>query len=113
MRWLVSVTVAAALVGCGTRQTSVPSSDSQSALAKRVVKDFQFLRFSMSWCEITNQVGAPDRIVGSGQQRWEYDLADGTQLVIMPTQDPTNMVVYWYGQCRGDQWLWTRSREGQ
>jgi hypothetical protein len=41
--------------------------------------------------QVTNRVGAPDRHAGSGVFRWEYDLGDGTTILIFPGRgDPMN-----------------------
>ena len=90
--------------------TRIPVISSSHANA-RTEEDFRFLTFGLTFHDLTNRVGTPDRWVGSGQQSWEYDLADGSVIDIMPNQnweDFPNMSVYGFGQRRGTNWLWIR-----
>jgi len=100
--------MAAVLVGCGTRE----SSSGAGPDAGRSADHFQFLQSGMAMGIVTNRVGQPDRQLGSGQVRWEYDLADGSQRVIFPTSsafgDVSTWQVAWFGQQRGTDWLWTK-----
>jgi hypothetical protein len=92
----------AVLVGCRTQHT-------------RSTTQFDFLQGGMAMTVVTNRVGLPDRELGSGQLRWEYDLADGSQLVILPQigdyQDLATWQVAWFGQRRGTNWLWTKPKD--
>ena len=51
----------------------------------RTAEQFLFLQGGMAMTAVTNGVGLPDRELGSGQLRWEYDLADGSEMVIVPS----------------------------
>src|SRR5712675_2147903 len=99
MKWLAFLFVAAVLVGCRTRSA-------------RTAAQFEFLQGGLAMTVVTNQVGLPDRELGSGQLSWEYDLADGSQLIIVPNvRDYPNLATWqvaWFGQRRGTNWLWTK-----
>jgi len=83
--------------------------------AKRTADEFKFLELWMSVNDITNRVGQPDRGY-SGQYRLRYDLADGTEMVIAAQKyreyAPDSLRVYWFGQSRDGNWLWTKGTEG-
>ena len=102
MKLLILFIVGAALVGCEPRQ-------------KRTADQFQFLQLWMSVSDITNRVGQPDRGY-RGQYRLRYDLADGTEMVIAAHEieeyAPDRLRVYWFGQSRGGNWLWTKQTAG-
>ncbi len=68
---------------------------------------FEFLQSGLAASVITNKVGAPDRQLGSGQLRMEYDLWNGSDMVICVDWD-TNHSVAWWGERRGTNWLWTK-----
>lgn len=82
----------------------------------RTTEPFLTLRAGMTMQEVTNRVGAPDRHAGSGVFRWEYDLADGSTVMIFPTrgdpqapfeiQDFTSSKVARIVQRRGTNWVW-------
>jgi hypothetical protein len=101
-RYLV-VAVVAVLVGC------------QQQHAGRSVRQFEFLQPGMAITDVTNRVGSPDRESGSGQVRWEYDLADGSQMVITPEFTDYKSLSTWrvayFGQYRGTNWLWSKPGE--
>jgi hypothetical protein len=79
MKLYAFLLVAAVLVGCRTRDV-------------RTAAQFDFLRAGLPMTTVTNRAGSPDRELGSGQLRWEYDLADGSQLVVFPVvRDYTNL----------------------
>ena len=69
----------------------------------------------MSVNDITNRVGQPDRGY-RGQYRLRYDLADGTEMVIaahyVEEYAPDAQRVYWFGQSRDGNWLWTKQTGG-
>jgi len=48
------------------------------------VDAFLSLQPGMSMQELTNRVGIPDRHAGSGVFRWEYDLGDGSKIMVFP-----------------------------
>jgi hypothetical protein len=50
----------------------------------RTVDAFLSFQPGMPMQELTNRVGAPDRHAGSGVFRWEYDLADGSKVMVYP-----------------------------
>ena len=83
----------------------------------RTAAQFDFLQGGTAITTVTERVGRPDRELGSGQLRWEYDLADGTQLVIVPRighyEDQTTWQVAWWGQRRGTSYLWTKPADYQ
>ena len=82
---------------------------------QRTVDQFKFLELWMSVNDITNRVGQPDRGY-RGQYRLRYDLADGTEMVIAAHEvreyAPDTLRVYWFGQSRDGNWLWTKQTEG-
>jgi hypothetical protein len=97
--WLILT--ALLLVGCSTRP----------AATGRTAEQFQFLHAGMSLTDVATGAGKPDRELGYGQIRWEYDLADGSEIVIFPSvhdySDWSACHVAWFGQRRGTNWLWT------
>jgi hypothetical protein len=100
-----SLVMAVLLIGCGNRHKST----------LRAV-DFQFVEVGMTMREITNRVGVPDRYAGTGVFRWEYCLADGSRILILPKErqnsdfgDLGAWVVTGIGQHDGTNWLWTKS----
>src|SRR5664279_3755317 len=124
MRWHLLLGVAAILAGC-------------QRPAGRSVKEFQFLQPGMSITEVTNRAGLPDRISGSGPESWEYNLSDGSRMIIAVElapdymgqlslherlrnhlspaakryTEPNNMPdfrVAYFSQCRGTNRLWTK-----
>ena|SRR5450759_2854942 len=59
--------------------------------SSRTVEAFRALQPGMTMQEVTNRVGVPDRHAGSGVFRWEYDLADGSTIMVFPGRgDPMN-----------------------
>jgi hypothetical protein len=95
---------AVAFAGCAVRHTST-----------RTVEEFRFLQFGMTMHEVTNRIGAPDRLGGRGVPRWEYDLRDGSQIFIIPdsrtSESITNFAVwtvYGFAQVKDNNWLWER-----
>ena len=69
MRLFILFVAAALLVGCRTH-------------SKRTVDQFAFLEVGMPLNVVTNRVGMPDRGY-RGQIRLRYDLADGSEMVIV------------------------------
>jgi hypothetical protein len=102
MNLFILFIVGVALVGCKPH-------------SKRTVDQFKFLELWMSVNEITNRVGQPDRGY-RGQYRLRYDLADGTEMVIaanyVEEYAPDVQRVYWFGQSRDGNWLWTKQTAG-
>ena len=120
MKWHPLIVVVVVFAGCGVRHTpSVvrrdvsPVNDAfQFSLFARNAEQFQFIRGGMPMTAVIHRVGWPDRELGSGQLRWEYDLVDGSELVILPVvRDYTNLATWqvaWFGQRRGTNWVWTK-----
>jgi hypothetical protein len=78
----------------------------------RTAQAFEFLRAGMAMSAVTNVAGVPDRQLGSGQLRWEYDLTDGSQMVILPVvgewDDLSTWHVAWWGQRRFGTFMWSK-----
>ncbi|MCC6547946.1 hypothetical protein IT570_12340 [Candidatus Sumerlaeota bacterium] len=78
----------------------------------RTAGHFKFLRPGMSLNQVLLQGGKPDREYNGGQFYWEYDLGDGSEVVIAAKMlrygDWSTNTVAWYGQRRGTNWLWTK-----
>jgi len=82
---------------------------------------FHALHPGMTMQEVTNRVGAPDRHGGSGVFHWDYDLADGTTVMVFPgrgdplnpyqLQDFSSSKVARIVQSRGTNWLWDRPED--
>jgi hypothetical protein len=104
MKLLILFIVGMALVGCKPQPRS-----------KRIVDQFKFLQLWMSVNDVTNRLGQPDRGY-RGQYRLRYDLADGTEMVIaanyVEEYAPDVQRVYWFGQSRDGNWLWTKQTAG-
>ena len=102
MKLIILFIVGVALVGCKPH-------------SKRTVDQFKFLELWMSVNDITNRVGQPDREY-RGQYRLRYDLADGTEMVIaahyVEEYAPDAQPVYWFGQSRDGNWIWTKQTGG-
>ena len=100
------------LVGCRSGQRS-----------SRTVEPFLSLQPGMTMLEVTKRVGAPDRHAGSGVFRWEYDLADGSTIMVFPgrgdplapfeLQDFTSSKVARIVQRHGTNWLWDTLNESR
>lgn len=105
MKFHLMVMAPMVLVGC--------HSGPQNA---RTAGAFLSLRPGMTMQEVTNRVGAPDRHAGSGVFRWEYDLSDGSTIMVFPGrgdpqgpfefQDFTSSEVARIVQRRGTNWIW-------
>jgi hypothetical protein len=100
MKWFPLALAAGVLVGCDSKSaTTKPntafeqSPTTQPVQALRTTEQFQFLQSGMATSVITNQVGPPDRQLGSGQMSWEYDLSDGSRIVIV-----LELVPVYFGQ---------------
>ena len=100
MKLFFLLAVAFVLVGCRTH-------------SKRTADQFAFLEVGMPLSVVTNRVGAPDRGY-RGQIRLRYDLADGSEMVVVSDGGDTfeDWRVWWFGQSRGDKWLWIKKRSG-
>ncbi len=102
MKLIIFFIVGVALFGCKSH-------------SKRTADQFNFLELWMSVNDITNRVGPPDRGY-RGQYRLRYDLADGTEIVIaanyVEEYAPDVQRVYWFGQSRAGNWLWTKQTAG-
>src|SRR6266481_885037 len=102
MKLFILFIVGVALVGCKPH-------------SKRTLDQFKFLELWMSVNDVTNRVGQPDRGY-RGQHRLRYDLADGTEMVIaahsVEEYAPDAQRVYWFGQSRDGNWLWTEQTAG-
>ena len=83
--------------------------------SKRTVDQFAFLEIGMPMTVVSNRVGMPD-LPYRGQIRWRYSLGDGSEMVIIaegekePYTFETWRVVF-FGQYRGDKWLWGKPPE--
>ena len=99
MKLFLLLAVAAVLVGC--RMHSMRTAD-----------QFAFLEVGMPLSVVTNRVGTPDRSY-RGQIRLAYDLADGSEMNIVSDGGETreSWRVTWFGQRRGDKWLWAKPPE--
>src|SRR5438067_944721 len=99
MRLFLLLAVVAVLVGCRTH-------------SKRTADQFSFLEVGMPLSVVTNRVGTPDRGY-RGQIRLRYDLADGSEMVIVSDGGATfeSWRVTWFGQSRGNKWLWVKPSE--
>ena len=104
---------AAVLLGCR-----------EKPLKSRTVEAFLSIQPGMPMKELTNRVGVPDRPAGSGVFRWEYDLADGSKVMVYPSKDVPrggqynpyyleefSSAVAWIRQVRGTNVLWERIDE--
>ena len=97
MRYVILFGVAAFLaVGCRTH-------------SKRTVDQFEFVEIGMPMTVVSNRIGMPD-LPYRGQIRWRYRLADGSEMAIVSDGGETfeNWRVTWFGQWRGDKWLWAK-----
>lgn len=77
VRKLTGLLIIIALVGNVSSCTTATSSDHD-----RTLDDFSFLKPEMSYEDIVAQVGKPDRDVGSGVYLFQYDLIDGTHVML-------------------------------
>lgn len=99
----LATTAAMTLAGCAAQQASM-----------RTAEDFAFLQAGTSMHEVTNRVGVPDRLGGRGVQRWEYDLWDGSQILIFPDGSrgegiaQEGAVVCGIAQVNKGKWLWEK-----
>ena len=103
----IAAAVASLLVACRAHNTH----------SKRTVEQFSFLEVGMPMTVVSNRVGPPDRGY-RGQIRWRYDLADGSEMVITadsgePDYSFATWRVIWFGQQRGDKWLWLKPAEAK
>ncbi|HLB65289.1 MAG TPA: hypothetical protein VJJ46_10640 [Anaerolineales bacterium] len=62
------------LAGCGRGEGTVTPG------AGRTLEDFAFLELGMTPEQVTDIIGPPDRVVGSGVTGYSYDLADGSRI---------------------------------
>jgi len=102
MRLFLLLAVAAVLVGCRT-------------YSQRTVDQFTFLEVGMPMTVVSNHVGMPD-LPYRGQIRWRYALSDGSEMAIVadggePDYSFETWRVVWFGQSRGDKWLWVKPPE--
>ena len=99
MRLFILFVAAALLAGCRTH-------------GKRTVDQFAFLEVGMPMTVVSNRLGLWDRGY-RGQIRWRYDLADGSEMVIVSDGGETFEAwrVTWFGQSRGGKWLWAKPPE--
>jgi hypothetical protein len=80
----------------------------------RTVEDFAFLQVGTSMHEVTNRVGVPDRMGGRGAMRWEYDLHDGSQMLLFPHGfqrdgiEALGAFVCGIAQVKKGKWLWEK-----
>jgi len=126
MKWPALILTVAVLVGCEPRHTLTGAKVKPDAIPGyqlpqlrptrwRTAEQFQFLQGGMSLSIVTNRVGRPDRELGSGQLRWEYDLADNSEMIILPAigdyRDLSTWHVAWWGQRRGTNFSWTKPRD--
>jgi len=80
--------------------------------SKRTVDQFAFLEIGMPMTVVSNRVGMPD-LPYRGQIRWRYSLADGSEMAIVSDGGDTfeSWRVWWFGQSRGDKWVWIKPAE--
>ena len=108
MKFILLFAVGGLLVGCHP-----PSK--RTVVSNRTVDEFSFLELGMSINVVTNRLGQPDRGY-RGQYRLRYDLADGTEMVITAHDvsefEPDAQRVYWFGQSRDGNWLWSKEMTG-
>lgn len=99
MRLLQLFAIAGFLVGCRSH-------------IKRTVEQFSFVDVGMPLSLVTNRVGAPDRGY-RGQIRLRYDLADGSEMVIVSEGGESfeKWRVWWFGQSRDGEWIWVKPPE--
>jgi hypothetical protein len=71
-------------VGCGSRQGSSP----------RTAADFHLITTNMTLQQVTDRFGMYDRVRGSGISYYEYDLSDGSAVLVSPEWPfrPTNRI---------------------
>ena len=102
MRLILLLSVAALLVGCRTHST-------------RTAVQFAFLEVGMPITVVSNRVGTPD-LPYSGQIRWRYSLADGSEMAIVAKAEKEPYTfetwrVVWFGQSRDGEWMWVKPPE--
>lgn len=100
MKLHILLAVTAVVVGCSTRITRTPD-------------QFSFLEIGTPLSVVTNRLGQPDRFP-RGQIRLEYDLADGSEMVIVSkggSEVFADWRIAWFGQRRGTNWLWAKPPE--
>ena len=67
--------------------------------SSRTMGDFAFIQASLSTQVLTNRLGPPDRLSGREVVFMEYDLSDGSKMVVLPSH-PTEVGDY-YGPIYG------------
>ena len=100
MRYIILFAAAAFLVvGCRTH-------------SKRTVDQFGFVEIGIPMTVVSNRVGMPD-LPYRGQIRWRYSLADDSEMDIVSDggENFESWRVTWFGQRRGDRWLWAKPPE--
>jgi hypothetical protein len=120
MKSTLLLLTAAVVVGCRVGDTpraleadAEPVAGTRSSAGRvpswRTASMFEFLQVGLPSSVMTNAIGigTPDRQLGSGQLRWEYDLWDGSDMVIFLNWDTNRSVAYW-GERRGTNWLWLK-----
>jgi hypothetical protein len=87
---LAWVLFAVATAGCTFCFSGCRAQDSQRELA---LSDFDFLELGMSFEDITDELGLPDRFTGSGLVDVQYDLDDGRiiELTFMDSRKRWNL----------------------
>ena len=77
------------------------------------VGQFSFITTNTTLQEVVDRVGKYDRISGSGIQMFEYDLGDGSKVVLWPDWrfTPTNLI-HRVAQVRGTNYTDLMRRQG-
>ena len=115
-KWHSLGLVAGVLVGCASQHTAPVSRIAPQPVDAghffhgfRTAEQFAFLKEGLPISVVTLRVGLPDRELGSGQLRWEYDLADGSVVVIIPNTSDFKDITTWkvssFGLLRDTRWL--------
>ena len=92
--------------GCSVgRHQAAPSVSTQGtpdalfparATAWRSTNTFEFLESGMPMSVVESRIGKPDRKIGSGQLSWEYDLYDGSEMIICPSWGTSADLSTWH-----------------
>jgi len=82
----------------------------QHSRTNRTEEQFHFIQPSLSIQTVTNRLGPPDRLTGRGVIFMEYDLADGSHMMILPCTQPQRLdpfgIVCGMAHRRGKTWTW-------
>ena len=82
--------------GCGSRQSAPTPTPTPSASAplERTAENFQAITTNMIFQQVIDRFGIYDRVRGSGMLYYQYDLPDGTAVLVSvePPFQPTNRI---------------------